>query len=167
MYKKRALVLWAYLWLIALAACGPKVIDDADVVSVEYVYSFMDSSVVERWVQHLTIGANNKLNWMENVIMWARQDDVFTGQINWKDVYISQYDQDLTQTYTNVIMKEVFWIENPMKNVEVFVDTFGTGIIVDEVNDNEWYPSYLVDFNDPKTYSDLNYTLKIIDIEKK
>lgn len=167
MYKKRALVLWAYLWLIALAACGPKVIDDADVVSVEYVYSFMDSSVVERWVQYLTIGANNKLNWMENVIMWARQDDVFTGQINWKDVYISQYDQDLTQTYTNVIMKEVFWIENPMKNVEVFVDTFGTGIIVDEVNDNEWYTSYLVDFNDPKTYSDLNYTLKIVEIEKK
>lgn len=167
MYKKRALVLWAYLWLIALAACGPKVIDDADVVSVEYVYSFMDSSVVERWVRHLTIGANEKLNWMEKVIMWARQDDVFTGQINWNDVYISQYDQDLTQTYTNVIMKEVFWIENPMKNVEVFVDTFGTGIIVDEVNDNEWYTSYLVDFNDPKTYSDLNYTLKIIDIEKK
>ena len=167
MYKKRALVLWAYLWLIALAACGPKVIDDADVVSVEYVYSFMDSSVAERWVQHLAIGANNKLNWMENVIMWARQDDVFTGQINWKDLYPSEYDAELVQTYPNIIMTEVLWISGPVIWTEVFVETFGSGVVVDQIEDNEWYTSYLVDFNDPKTYSDLNYTLKIIDIEKK
>jgi hypothetical protein len=48
MYKKRALVLGGYLSLLALAACGPKVIDDADIVSVDYVYSFSDGTVVEQ-----------------------------------------------------------------------------------------------------------------------
>jgi hypothetical protein len=36
MHKKRALVLGSYLCLIALAACGPKVIDDSDMVTVDY-----------------------------------------------------------------------------------------------------------------------------------
>jgi hypothetical protein len=42
MYKKRALVLGGYLSLLALAACGPKVIDDSDVVSIDYKYTFSD-----------------------------------------------------------------------------------------------------------------------------
>jgi hypothetical protein len=42
MYKKRALVLCGYLSLLALAACGPKVIDDSDLVSIDYKYAFSD-----------------------------------------------------------------------------------------------------------------------------
>ena len=48
MHKKRALVLWAYLCLLTLAACGPKVIDDSDVVYIDYTYS-LDWVVIEEW----------------------------------------------------------------------------------------------------------------------
>jgi hypothetical protein len=36
------------LSLLALAACGPKVIDDADLVSIDYKYTFSDGTVIEQ-----------------------------------------------------------------------------------------------------------------------
>ena len=75
MYK-RALVLWSYLSLLALAACGPKVIDDADIVSVDYKYTFADWTVIEQWSKDFTVWSAGDLAWTE-----------FNWEINWKKLY--------------------------------------------------------------------------------
>ena len=166
MYKKRALVLGGYLSLLALAACGPKVIDDSDLVSIDYKYTFSDWSVVEEWTKNFTIGSAWDLAWIEDLVRWAKQDDEFTWKINWKDIYKSEYDSKLSQTFPNIILTEVMWVENPKVWTEVHLNSMWTWVIVDEDVDDEWYTEYVVEFNDPKTYSELSYLIKVTNIEK-
>ena len=167
MHKKRALVLWAYLSLLALAACGPKVVDDSDLVSFDYKYTLADWTVVEEWSAELTIWENSKYQWLESILRWAKQNDEFNGVVNWRDVYGYAYDGSMVQSYPNLIMTEVLWIDEPKIWDSVNVSSFGDWVIISDGKDDEWYTYWVVDFNDPKTYSDLSYFVKITNLEKK
>lgn len=167
MYKKRALVLGGYLSLLALAACWPKVIDDSDLVSIDYKYTFSDWTVVEQWTKDFTVWNAWELAWIEEIVRWAKQDDEFSWVINWKDIYESEYDSSKIQVYPNIILTEVMWIENPTVWTEVEVSSIWNWVITNIEESDEWYNEYEVDFNDPKTYSELSYLIKVTSIEKK
>ena len=164
MYKKRALVLGGYLSLLALAACGPKVIDDSDLVSIDYKYTFSDWSVVEEWTKNFTIGNAWDLAWIEDLVRWAKQDDEFTWKINWKDIY--KHDDNKALSFESVYITEAMWISDPKIWTEVHLNSMWTWVIVDEDVNDEWYTEYVVEFNDPKTYSELSYLIKVTNIEK-
>ncbi len=164
MYKKRALVLGGYLSLLALAACGPKVIDDSDLVTIDYKYTFSDWTVIEQWTKDFTVWDAGDLAWVENIVRWAEKDAEFNWTVNWKEVY--EYNQDLVQKYPNIILTEVMWIDDPSVWTEVGVNSIWNGVIVSIEKDDEWYNKYVVDFNDPKTYSELSYSIKVVNIEK-
>lgn len=167
MYKKRALALWCYLSLLALVACWPKVVDDSDLVSIDYKYVFSDWTVVEEGTKEITIWAAWDSEWIESIIRGAKQDDEFTWMIDWKDIYGSEYDSDKIQSYPNIIMTEVMWIKNPKVWTEVEVSSIWNWIITSVGKDDDWYDEYVVDFNDPKTYLELSYLIKVVKIEKK
>lgn len=167
MYKKRALVLGGYLSLLALAACWPKVIDDSDLVSVDYKYTFSDWTVVEQWTKDFTVWNAWELAWIEELVRWAKQDDEFSWVINWKEIYESEYDSNKIQKYPNIILTEVMWIEDPTLWTEVEVSSIWNWVITNIEENDEWYNEYEVNFNDPKTYSELSYSIKVTNIEKK
>lgn len=164
MYKKRALVLGGYLSLLALAACGPKVIDDSDLVSIDYKYTFSDWTVVEQWSKDFTVGSAWDLAWIEDLVRWAKVDDEFTWNINWEDLY--EYNPNLVQSYPNIILTEVMWVENPTIWAEVDVNSMWHWVVTNIEKDSDWYDVYVVEFNDPKTYSELSYSIKVTNIEK-
>lgn len=166
MYK-RALVLWSYLSLLALAACGPKVIDDADIVSVDYKYTFADWTVIEQWSKDFTVWSAGDLAWIEDIVRWAKVDAEFNWKINWKKLYKSEYNPNLVQSYSNIILTEVMWVSDPKVWTEIDVNSIWHGVITSIEKDSDWYDAYLVEFNDPKTYSDLSYSIKVTNIEKK
>ena len=166
MYKKRALVLWGYLSLLALAACGPKVIDDSDLVYIDYEYTFSDWTVVEQWSKEFTVWEAWDLARIEDVVRWAKVDDEFNWEIDWKDLYGSEYDSNLVQKYPNIILSEVMWVENPTIWTKVNVNSIWHGVITNIEKDSDWYDVYVVEFNDPKTYSKLSYSIKVTNIEK-
>jgi FKBP-type peptidyl-prolyl cis-trans isomerase 2 len=166
MYKKRALVLWGYLSLLALAACWPKVIDDSDIVLVDYVYSFADGSVIDQWTMDFTVWENDDSKWIESIVRWAKQDAEFEWKVSWKEIYSSEYDSNNVQSYTKTIMTMVLWIENPTVWTEVEAGSLWVWVITDIQKDSDGYDVYIVDFNDPKTYSELSYSLKVVSIEK-
>lgn len=166
MHKKRALVLGSYLCLIALAACGPKVIDDSDLVTVDYSLSLADWTVVEQWTKDITVWQDSSLNRLESVIMWAQKNDEFQWKIDGSELYWDEYTENKVQSYANVIVTEVLWITHPELWTEVYVESIWDGVIVDRTTDEDWYVSYVVDFNDPKTYSELSYNIKVTKIEK-
>ncbi len=167
MYKKRALVLGGYLSLLALAACWPKVIDDSDLVSIDYKYTFSDWTVVEQWTKDFTVWNAWELAWIEELVRWAKQDDEFSWVINWKEIYESEYDSNKIQKYPNIILTEVMWIEDPTVWTEVEVSSIWNWVITNIEENDEWYNEYEVNFNDPKTYSELSYSIKVTNIEKK
>ena len=166
MYKKRALVLGGYLSLLALAACGPKVIDDADIVSIDYKYMFSDWTVIEQWTKDFTVWSDEDSAWIENIVRWAKVDDEFSGKINWKEIYGDEYNSDLSQSYPNIILTEVMWVSDPGIWTEVDVNNIWHGVVTDIRKDSDWYDVFLVEFNEPKTYSELSYLIKVLNIEK-
>ena len=167
MYKKRALVLLGYLSLLALAACWPKVIDDDDLVSVDYVYTFDDWTVVEQWSKDIVIWGSGELGWIEEIIRWAKQDDEFQWKIDWSKIYQWEYDLNKVQSYPNIILTEALWISDPEIWTEVYVNSFWTWVIKSIEESGEWYDVYVVEFNDPKTYSELSYSIKVSSVEKR
>ena len=166
MYKKRALVLGGYLSLLALAACGPKVIDDSDLVSIDYKYTFSDWTLVEQWSEEFTVWEAGNLAWIEDVVRWAKVDDEFNWKINGKDLYQSEYNPNLVQSYPNIILTEVMWVDNPTIWTEVDVNSIWHWVVTGIEKDDDWYDVYVVEFNDPKTYSEMSYTIKVTNIEK-
>ena len=166
MYKKRALVLGGYLSLLALAACGPKVIDDADIVSIDYKYMFSDWTVIEQWTKDFTVWSGEDSAWIENIVRWAKVDDEFSGKINWKEIYGDEYNSDLSQSYPNIILTEVMWVSEPGIWTEVDVNNIWHGVVTDIRKDSDWYDVFVVEFNEPKTYLELSYLIKVINIEK-
>ena len=167
MYKKKAFVLWVYLSLLALVACGPKVIDDSDVVSMDYVYKFADGTIVDQWNAEFIVWDNSEFQRLESVIRWAKLWDEFNWTINWKVLYSSEYDNNMVQSYPNLVMREVLWIIDPKVWDTVSIEPYGEWVILSETEDEDWYMMYFVDFNDPKTFSDLLYFASITNIEKK
>ena len=167
MHKKRALVLWIYLSLLALAACGPKVIDDSDIVSIDYKYTFDDWTVIKQWTADFVIWEESEFQWLALIVRWAKQDEEFNGIINWKQLYQSDYDANKVQSFSKVVLTEVMWIEEPTIWTEVEVSSIWKWIITEITKDADGYDSYVVNFNDPKTYSDLSYYIRITGIEKK
>lgn len=165
MHNKKAIVLCGYLWLLALAACWPKVVDDADVVSLDYELSFRDGAVIDQWNKTIAIWDSDSV-WMETVVMWAKIDEEFEWTINGKEIFWSLYNENLTQSYPNIIITEVLWVSEPSVWSEVFVESFGSWFITEVSQDSEWYSLYTVNFNDPKTYSELLYSIKVTNIEK-
>lgn len=166
MYKKRALVLGWYLSLLALAACWPKVIDDADVVSIDYTYKFSDWTVVEQWSKDFTVWDAWDSAWIEEIVRWAKLDDEFEWTIDWMDVYNDEYDSNKVQSFPNIILTEVMWVEDPQIGTEIEVNSIWHGVIMSIEKDDEWYDEYVVNFNNPKTYSELSYSIKVTNIEK-
>ena len=166
MYKKRALVLGGYLSLLALAACGPKVIDDSDLVSIDYKYTLGDWTVVEQWSEEFTVWEAGDLDWIEDIVRWAKVDDEFSWKINWGDLYQSDYNPNLVQSYPNIILSEVMWVENPTVWTEVDVNSIWHWVVTKIEKDSDWYDVFVVEFNDPKTYSELSYLIKVTNIEK-
>lgn len=167
MYKKRALILWCYLSLLALAACWPKVIDNWDLVTVSYKYTLDNWTIVDQWNKELTIWDTNNPERIESIIRWAKQNDEFEWKINWKEIYKNEYDSDKVRSFANIILTEVMWLDEPKVWTEINVNSIWTWIITSIEKDEEWYNNYIVNFNDPKTYSELSYSLKIINIDKK
>ncbi len=165
MHKKRALVLWGYLSLLALAACGPKVIDDSDLVSIDYIYTLENWNIVEQWSKEFTIWEAGELAWIEDIIRWAKEDEEFKWSIDWKDLYKSEYNSDLVQSFPRIILTEPMWVEDPQIWKEVDTSMWH-GIITSVNKDDEWYDVYVIDFNNPKTYSKLSYLIKVTNIEK-
>ena len=164
MYKKRALVLGGYLSLLALAACGPKVIDDSDIVSIDYKYTFSDWIVVEEWTKNFTVWDAGDLTWIEDLVRWAKQDDEFEWTIDWGSLY--KHDSNKVLSFQNVHLTEIMGIENPEIWTKVSINSKWEWVIVDIKKDKDWYDSYIVEFNDPKTYSELSYSIKVTNIEK-
>ncbi len=167
MYKKRALVLGGYLSLLALAACWPKVIDDSDLVSIDYKYTFSDWTVIEEGTKEFTIWNAWEFEWIESIIRGAKQDDEFKWTVDWGKLYASEYDSNKIQSYPNIILSEVMWIENPTVWTEVEVSSIWNWVITSIEKDEDWYDEYVVNFNDPKTYSEISYLIKVANIEKK
>jgi FKBP-type peptidyl-prolyl cis-trans isomerase 2 len=151
--------------LLALAACGPKVIDDSDVVSIDYKYTFSDWTVVEEWSKDFTIWDAGDLAWIEDLVRWAKQDDEFEWRIDWEKLY--KHDSNKVLSFQNVHLTEIMWIEDPKVWTEVSINSKWEWVIVDIKKDKDWYDSYVVEFNDPKTYSELSYSIKVTNIEKK
>lgn len=166
MYKKKALVLGGYLSLLALAACWPKVIDDSDLVSVDYKYTFSDGTVVEEWSRDFTIWNAGDLAWIEDIVRWAKVEEEFSWKINWRDLYVSEYNPNLVQSYPKIILTEVMWVDNPTVWTEVDVNGIWHGVITKIQKDTDWYDVYVTEFNNPKTYSELSYLIKVTNIEK-
>ena len=167
MNKRKVLVLLGYFSLLALAACWPKVVDDADLVSIDYVYTFSDWTVVEQWSKDIVIWNDEDSEWMESIIRWAKQDQEFQWKIDWSELYQSEYNPTLVQKYPNVILTEVMWISEPAVWTEVHVNSFWDWIINGVEKDADGYDVYVVEFNDPKTYSELSYLIKVTNIEKR
>ena len=165
MHTKRALVLWGYLSLLALAACGPKVIDDSDLVSIDYIYTLENWNIVEQWSKEFTIWEAGELSWIEDIIRWAKEDEEFKWSIDWKDLYKSEYNSDLVQSFPRIILTEPMWVEDPQIWKEVDTSMWH-GVITSINKDDEWYDVYVIDFNNPKTYSKLSYLIKVTNIEK-
>ena len=167
MYKKRALVLWGYLSLLALAACGPKVIDDSDIVSIDYKYTFSDWTVVEQWTKELTVWNAGDLAWIEDIVRWAKQDDEFSWNISWGEIYKSQIDSSRIQSHSKITLTEAMWVKNPVVWAEVDWSSLWSWVITEIKKDTDGHDAYIVNFNDPKTYSELSYSIKVTNIEKK
>ncbi len=104
--------------------------------------------------------------WIESIVRWAKQDAEFEWKVSWKEIYRSEYDSNNVQSYTKTIMTMVLWIENPTVWTEVEAGSLWVWVITDIQKDSDGYDVYIVDFNDPKTYSELSYSLKVVSIEK-
>ena len=113
MQHKKILLLWISLWLIILTACWHKGIDEADLVSLEYIYSFSDWTIVEEWSKELTIWDAWNFTRIEPIILWSKQDDELKWTINGKEIYKSEYNPNKVLAYPNIILTEVMWISDP------------------------------------------------------
>lgn len=166
MQHKKIILAWMFVWLLSLTACGPKGIDENDLVSIDYQYSFSDWTIIEQWTKEITMWSAGGIEWMESIIEWAKVDDELTWIINWKEIYKSEYNQNNVQPFVDIILTEVMGVADPKIWTEVETNSMWKWVITKIEKDSEWYDSYIVDFNDPKTYSDLLYYIKITNIEK-
>ena len=166
MQHKKIIVAWMFIWLLALTACGPKGIDEDDVVSIDYGYAFSDWTIIEQWTKEITMWSAGGIEWMESIIEWAKVDDELTWIINWKEIYKSEYNPNNVQPFAGIILTEVMGVADPKVWTKVETNSMWEWVITSIEKDSEWYDSYVVDFNDPKTYSDLLYYIKITNIEK-
>jgi hypothetical protein len=135
-------------------------------VTVDYSLLLADWTVVDQGIKDITIWQDSSLNWLESIIMWAKKDDEFQWKIDWSKLYKDEHDDNKVQTYANIIITEVLWVSDPKEWSEVYVDSIWNGVITDIITDEDWYLSYTVDFNDPKTYSELSYNIKVTNLEK-
>ena len=156
------------LCLFSLAACTskPEIIDDADFVSVDYTYTCQDE-VVENGNASFVIWENSKYSWMESIVLWAEKDAAFSWRVLWDTLFPGEYDSDKLQIYPNIIMNEVLWLDDPQIWDKVEVSSVWEGKITGIYENEQWYLEYLVDFNEPKTYSDIIYFIQVTDIEKR
>ena len=123
-------------------------------------------TIVEEWTKNFTVGNSWDLDWIENIVRGAKQDAEFNWKINWKEIYKSEYNSNKVQSFPNIILTEVMWVEKPEIWAEIDVNSIWHGVITTIEKDSDWYDAYVVDFNDPKTYSELSYSIKVINIEK-
>jgi len=166
MQHKKIILAWMFLCLLVLTSCGSKKIDNSDLVSLDYTISLSDWTLVEQWSKDITMGNVGGIEWMESMIEWAKVDDELTWIINWKEIYKSEYNPNNIQPFANIILTEVMNISDPKVWTKVETNSMWEWVITRIEKDSEWYDSYIVDFNDPKTYSDLSYYIKITNVEK-
>ena len=98
MYKKRALVLGGYLSLLALAACGPKVIDDSDLVSLDYTISLSDWTLVEQW---------SKDRWTTKRVETKKSSTHEAKKIKKKNQYSNV--KNMSQWKINAMFEKAYW----------------------------------------------------------
>lgn len=163
--KKLMAILW-WFCIVSLAACwGTKEIDNGDVVSLNCKYTFVDGTT-SNLNETVTIGEVSENDWISELVKWSLSWDIFTWIISSDILFPGMYNSNNTQTIPNIIMTEVIGLQEPKKWDQIFVDGFWDGYIMDEIIDEEWYKSYFVDFNDPKFYSDAEYEIQIVNVEK-
>ena len=170
MNNKHFVMLCVGLFSLILSACtfnGENTDNSAvmswDIVSVRYAYSFENWDLIDRGTEKVIAWSW----WLQSIILQANVWDVLEWSVSWKNIYHSEYDEMRVQSFANIIMTEVLNIDNPEVWTEVYVESIWTWSIVDITHDDEWYKSYIVDFNDAKTYKTLLYKLEILSIERE
>lgn len=164
---KRCLVIIWWLCLISLAACWwSKEISNADVVSLNCKYTFIDGTT-SNIDETVIIGEDTENNWISELIIGSISWSIFTWTVSADVLFPWRYDANNTQNIPNIIMTEVIWLQNPKIGDQLFVDGFWDWYVTNEIIDENWYTSYVVDFNDPKLYSDAEYEIQVMSVEKK
>lgn len=164
--NKKVRVLWCYLWLLSLAACGPRIIDDADRVSLSYSLSY-NNTEVKSWEIEKTIWDKSEFEWMDDILRWLKNGDIKDGTINWFDAFPWEYNENLKQEFPNIIITEVLWLSDPKENDEVSTSSLWTWVIVDKIKDEKGYDVFVVDFNNPMYYDEnIVYHIEINNVEK-
>jgi hypothetical protein len=98
--NKKILVLASYLGLLLLVGCGaPKIIDDADGVTVEYTLSFADGTLYSKGTEYIEIGKPTTViaEMFTDFLIGKQGDDVLTGTLLPDVTYGSQYEYALQQ----------------------------------------------------------------------
>jgi FKBP-type peptidyl-prolyl cis-trans isomerase 2 len=98
--NKKILVLFSYSFLLLVVGCGaPRIIDDADGVSVEYRLSFEDGTLYRSGTEYIEIGKydTDLADMFTDLLIGKQGDDVFTGMLSPDETYGKQYDYSLQQ----------------------------------------------------------------------
>lgn len=165
--KIKMWLLSCLLWLLCLAGCGKSVvIENGDKVNVDYTYVFVD------WTTNFgnldLVVWDNWLNaWMDDFLLGFQVDSEFSWFTEWKNILVWEYDANNVQKYASIIMTEVLWVDSPSVWKSVYVDEMWDWIITWVEEDTDGYMVYVVDFNNPNSYSDVEYQVTVKSIEKK
>ena len=97
---KKILVLVSYMVLLLLFGCGaPRIIDDADEVTFDYVYSFSDGTVFKEGTSTLVVGSYSSADFeaLHEIVLDAQVGDVLQGVLSPEQTYADAYDFSLQQ----------------------------------------------------------------------
>lgn len=166
--NKKVWVLGCYLWLLTLAACGPRVIDESDHVSLSYTLTYNNTEVAH-WETIKTIWENSEIDkWMDGILIWAKAGDIKEWTISGFEAFPWEYNEKLKQVFPNIIVTEVLWLSEPKISDEISTSSLWTWRIVDKIKDEEWYNVFVVDFNNPMYYDEnITYHIEINNVEKE
>ena len=164
--NKKILVLWTYLCLLLLVGCGaPKLIDESDEVTVDYVFSFDDGMVYDSGTSTLIVwGEENLFKYMHEQFMGAEFGATITGTLSPEQTYWKNYDSALQQRLAEIYLTAMNI--TPSFGWSVFFPNLGTGIIIN-IDIEEGVNYYTIDFNPIETYLPLHYQVIITDVVKK
>ena len=164
--NKKILVLWAYVGLLTLVWCGaPRIIDDADELTVEYAFFFESGEVHESGTTMLVVGQEEWLfQHFADQFIGASYDASFEGILTPELTYGSEYNPALQQRLAEIYFTAMG--ATPAVGSSVFFPNLGEWLILaTDVEEEVNY--YTIDFNPMETYLPLNYQVQITNVVKK
>jgi FKBP-type peptidyl-prolyl cis-trans isomerase 2 len=165
--QKKILVLAFYLCLLLLVGCGaPRIIDDADVVEIDYVFSFEDGTAFTGGTTTLTIGKGDTAlsTSLEQIVVGKQVEDVLQGTLAASQTFADTYNAALQQKYAASYLSAME-IE-PLIGALVFFPNLGTGVVI-AIDSEEGVLQYSIDFNPRETYQPLQYEITVVKVEKR